>query len=679
MVRAGFPGFPMDTFLKVLTFLGTLLEVILLFNLLILVHELGHYWAAKWRGLKVEKFQIWFGPPIWKKTINGVQWGLGSIPAGGFVALPQMAPMEAVEGKSPDGTDRKSLPAISPLDKIIVAFAGPLFSFLLAIAFAIVVWKVGRPVSSYETTTVIGHVAAGMPAAEAGIKVGDKILSIDGQPITSFFGLTDSVISGIALSEGNTVKITVQRPGVAEPMTLEMKPKAAHSSGVFDRGSVRKVGIGPSSMPIVADVLPGSPAAKAGLKAGDRVTAVDGQPIIIGEQVEAAGRERPGQDVILSVERSGADGKSETLQVAVRAVKPTKPEDLPALTGAAWKSEVVLSHPTPWEQIRKAGLTIFTTVKALVSPASDIGVKHLSGPIGIGGAFFDMLTADYGWRLALWFGVVVNVNLAHAQPDAPAHPRWRAHHAGLAGKNPPPADQREFLEYLQTAFALVLLSFMLYVTVLDVERPLERPERRGRPNPPLSSPIPRDPHHASHPAMSTLRPPWIDPYVRRRRPTREVRVGNVGIGGDNPIRVQSMITTDTHGHGGVREGRPCRWPRRAARSCGSPRRRARHRGESRAHRRRRARRGLRRAARRRHPFQAGRRHGGGEVGGEGPRQSRQLRGQEEVRRPRIHRRGIRGGTRRASRRLSCRWCWTARRAARPCASAPTTARSATAS
>src|SRR5471030_2396434 len=76
------------------------LEVLLLFNLLIGVHELGHFLAAKWRGLKIERFAIWFGKPIWKKKINGVEYALGWIPAGGYVALPQMATMDMIEGKS---------------------------------------------------------------------------------------------------------------------------------------------------------------------------------------------------------------------------------------------------------------------------------------------------------------------------------------------------------------------------------------------------------------------------------------------------------------------------------------------------------------------------------------------------------------------------------------------------
>src|SRR5687768_9715501 len=128
-----------------------ILVVVLIFNLIIFVHELGHFWAAKWRGLKIDRFQIWFGKPIWSKTINGVQYGLGWIPAGGFVALPQMAPMEAIEGGN---LEREPLAPIKPIDKIIVAFAGPLFSFLLALAAAVVVTAWGKPADTIPTTVV---------------------------------------------------------------------------------------------------------------------------------------------------------------------------------------------------------------------------------------------------------------------------------------------------------------------------------------------------------------------------------------------------------------------------------------------------------------------------------------------------------------------------------------------
>jgi len=87
-----------------------LLEVVLLFNLLIVVHELGHFLAARWRGLVIEKFAVWFGKPIWKAKINGVEYSLGTLPFGGFVSLPQLAPMDIIEGETE--TDRSKLPPI---------------------------------------------------------------------------------------------------------------------------------------------------------------------------------------------------------------------------------------------------------------------------------------------------------------------------------------------------------------------------------------------------------------------------------------------------------------------------------------------------------------------------------------------------------------------------------------
>src|SRR5881409_3632001 len=221
------------------------LEVLMLFNVLIFVHELGHFLAARWRGLKVERFAIWFGKPIWKKEINGVEYVLGSIPAGGYVSLRQMAPMEMIEGKG--DKPREPLPPISPLDKIIVAFAGPLFSFGLAVFFAVIVWWVGRPVSQAESTTVVGFVDTNSPAERAGIRVGDKIVSIDGKPVSKWSGMGDSVVWRIVRSEEKTIPIIVERDGRRVDLEVEPRKEKTH---FWQRASLRQILIDPAYTPV---------------------------------------------------------------------------------------------------------------------------------------------------------------------------------------------------------------------------------------------------------------------------------------------------------------------------------------------------------------------------------------------------------------------------------------------
>src|SRR6202023_135297 len=278
-----------------------LLEVLVLFNLLIVVHELGHFLAARWRGLVIEKFGIWFGKPLWKKTINGVQYSLGSLPFGGFVALPQLAPMDIIEGKA--DIDREQLPPVSALDKIIVAVAGPFFSLLLAFVFATMVWIVGYPVSESDMTTVIGYIMPDSPAQKAGLREGDKILEVDGKRVTRFLGMNDSVSWAVVRSEGETIPIKFERDGKIQ--TVQVEPYKAESRGWFRRKSVRQLLILPAETPIIDKVEPNSPAEKAGLRKGDIIPAINGETIYSPAALAEHTKAHPNESMTLRVERDG--------------------------------------------------------------------------------------------------------------------------------------------------------------------------------------------------------------------------------------------------------------------------------------------------------------------------------------------------------------------------------------
>lgn len=311
--------------LSIFRFVLTIAEVLLIFNLLIIVHELGHFLAARWRGLHVEKFGIWFGRPVWKKNIGGVEYSLGCIPAGGFVLLPQMAPMETVEGKS--NTPRADLSPVRPLDKIIVAFAGPLFSFLLALLFAVIVWAVGRPTAQADATTTVGYVAPGEPAETAGFRPGDVILAVDGHPVSRFAGMVDSVTWYVVRSEGEAISFTIRRGD--KILTLNSGFTRPETSG-WERKPLRQVGIAPAITPIVFKVTDGSVAAKAGIQPNDEIIAVGGEKLYHPQHILEWEQANPGKPVPLTVERNGKviELTMEPSRPAVSGVIKNSPADV---------------------------------------------------------------------------------------------------------------------------------------------------------------------------------------------------------------------------------------------------------------------------------------------------------------------------------------------------------------
>src|SRR6267378_1573826 len=438
-----------------------LLEVVALFNLLIVVHELGHFWAARWRGLYIEKFGIWFGKPLWKKTIGGVQYSLGSIPFGGFVALPQLAPMDVIEGKA--DVDRTRLPKISALDKIIVAVAGPLFSLLLALFFACVVWAVGHPVSEADSTTVIGYVMPDSPAEKAGLKPGDKILSVDGKPVRRFMGMNDSVSWDVVRSEGDKIGVKFQRDGKVQ--TVSVEPYKAETRG-WRRKSVRQLLIYPAETPIIEKVESKSPAAAAGLRPGDIIRGFNQTPIYNPIALLEYISKHPNDELVLHVERNGSE-----LDIPVKPTPLLTAGEMKPRIGIQWDTSGIVSiqHPNPIEQVYNSVTSTLKTIAAVASPKSDVKLQHLSGPVGIGRIYYLFFVSERGWQLALWLSVVLNVNLAILNMlPIPVLDGGHILFGLIESVRRKPLNMR-VLEVVQGTCTILIVGVIVYITFFDLQ------------------------------------------------------------------------------------------------------------------------------------------------------------------------------------------------------------------
>jgi regulator of sigma E protease len=454
--------------------------VLVVFNFMILIHEWGHFLAARWRGLKIDKFYIWFGKPLWKKTINGVEYGLGSLPLGGFVALPQMANQGGIEGQ--DSGEREQLPKITPLDKIIVAFAGPLFSFLLAVAFAIIVTLIGTPKGRDYTDTTIGYVQKDSGAAQAGLMAGDKILTIDGNPVKRFNGPVDSVLWAVIASEGDTIEFVVERDGKQLPpmqvIPTKDEPQQDWLSFLFKRPPLRRVGIAGATVPMAGKVIENSPAYDAGVKTNDVITAIDGKltlgPGDLGEYIKQNGA----KPVRLSIDRHGeklelvmtprpADKWSASLPAD--ATEETKKEQSRLLVGILWDDmgKRELAFPTIGEQVSDGFKSMARTIEKVISPRSDLGVSHMSGFLGIFRIYYNLFEQENAWKWIIAFSVLLNINLAVM--NMLPFPVLDGGHITMALMQI--FTRREpggkLLELVQTACVLMLMSFMLWVTLKD--------------------------------------------------------------------------------------------------------------------------------------------------------------------------------------------------------------------
>lgn len=386
------------------------LVVIAFFGVTIFIHELGHYLVARWCGLKVKVFAIGFGPAIWKKTVNGIQYKIGCIPFGGYVALPQLDPtaMQTVQGGDgdgagdPDGADgEEPLPPVAPWKKILVSLAGATGNVVLAILIAWMVYWIGMPATTANQDTVLGYVAPGTMLYEQGVRIGDRVTSVNGAPVDQWShfiqesAMYEEVTLGIARDDGSELTVTT--------------PTEIWRYGIRMVGGVEA-----QAAVLVGAVTPDMSAAAAGVESGDRIMTFDGQPVYSDAHLIQLVMDNRDRTVEMTVQRQ-VDGDRRELAVSVTPTYDEKHDQ--TRIGIRFKmptetlDKSVKVHPKPMTQIRHHSSAILRFLRDLVNPRkAKRAAGMVGGPVAIISSYFGMIQASF--MLAVWFTGFLNINLA---------------------------------------------------------------------------------------------------------------------------------------------------------------------------------------------------------------------------------------------------------------------------
>lgn len=280
-------------------FLTSLIAFIVAIGILVAIHEFGHYWVAKKMGVKVLRFSIGFGAPLWRKVAGAdhTEYVIGAVPLGGYVKM-----LDEREGEVPASERDRAFNRQSVGKRIAIVAAGPMFNFLFAIFAYMLMFMVG--VTGLEPE--IGEVVADSPAAHAGIERGWTISAVDGDETPTWESAALAIINE-AMDKGSVALTLIDDDGATVQRTLDL----TDSRQLFAEGQIlENIGIRPWKPRVTAvlgRLVDGGPGARAGLQAGDRVVEIDGKPVEVWQDLVSAVRSRPGERVMFVVERNGSE------------------------------------------------------------------------------------------------------------------------------------------------------------------------------------------------------------------------------------------------------------------------------------------------------------------------------------------------------------------------------------
>jgi regulator of sigma E protease len=429
------------------------LYIIPILAVLILVHEFGHYFAARSVGVKVEEFGIGIPPRIKGWMWDGVLWSINWIPFGGFVK---------VLGEDGKSTDPRSMNAKAPLQRAFFLVAGSGMNFVLAVVLSVFV--VG--IQGVSTSNVyIGTVVPDSPAAHAGWREGDRIIEVGGAPVLS----ADDVGGAARDFAGRPMSVVLLRDGKEIDTTVTPRTNPPANQG--------PTGVGVSEAIVsdlkVTDVALGSPAANAGIEAGDTIVSIGG--IDMTDQFAFAGAidNASGTALPIVVSRGGAE---RTLSLTLPKIEPSA--NLQEATGLGIRLYPIFAHVPPLQVIPRGLSDALSQTGQMLAGLRDLVTGHaplagIAGPIGMGQITSEVLQSSPlpKWVTLSQIATLLSLNLAILNLlPLPALDGGRLLFVIIemlrGGKRVAP--EREGIVHL--AGLVILLGLMFIIAFLDVGR-----------------------------------------------------------------------------------------------------------------------------------------------------------------------------------------------------------------
>jgi len=381
-------------------------------GIMVAFHEFGHFWVARRFGVKVLRFSVgfsfWIFKPLWRwRGRDGVEYQIGSIPLGGYVKLLDEREGPVAAADQPRAFNRQPVGV-----RIAVFAAGPAFNFVLAIVFFWLMLMVGVP----GFKPFLAEPLAGTVAAAAGLHERDRVLSLNGRAVDSWDALRSDLIKDVFTRHPVSIVVRTQAGGQRQ-IALNLDKVRSDPQFLFDDLGFDMYQ--PPIEPVLAQVMPGSPAEQAGLKAGDRVVALDDAPLKSFQEFQHGVLSRPGQVVRLDVQRGAQLLHLSVIPKVVSGHGASTPQigviaKVMAADDKLWHDLQINQQYGPVEALPLALQATWDTTVTVAEfvchmVLGDISTKNISGPIST--AQVVGLSASIGLWAFLKIIAIVSLNL----------------------------------------------------------------------------------------------------------------------------------------------------------------------------------------------------------------------------------------------------------------------------